>query len=117
MSKNQQSVLQAALVGSMAPEGDVAVPARARSASFASAVSDLNVGDQPAARVQQIDPMMTIRDAMADMSMMSEKLRNSVQSSVNQAKRRVPGSEYSIEIADIKTKSGMYLLALVHRTA
>jgi hypothetical protein len=117
MSKNQQSVLQAALVGSMAPEGDVTPPPRARSASFASAVSDLNVGDQPAARVQQIDPTLPIGDAIAQVSALSEKLRNSVQSSVNQAKRRVPGSEYSIEIADIKTKSGMYLLALVHRTA
>jgi predicted RNA-binding protein with TRAM domain len=117
MSKNQQSVLQAALVGSMAPEGDVAVPARARSASFASAVSDLNVGDQPAARVQQIDPTLPIGEAIALAPSLSEKLRNSVQSSVNQAKRRVPGSEYSVEITDIKTKSGMYLLALVHRTA
>lgn len=117
MSKNQQSVLQAALVGSMAPEGDVALPQRARSASFASMVADLNVGDQPAARVQQIDPSTPIGDAIASVSEMSEKLRNSVQSSVSQAKRRLPGSDYSIEITDIKTKSGMYLLALVHRTA
>lgn len=117
MSKNQQSVLQAALVGSMAPEADVSIPARARSASFASMVADLNVGDQPAARVQQIDPALPIGEAIALVSSMSEKLRNSVQSSVNQAKRRAPGSEYSIEIADVTVKSGMYLLALVHRTA
>ena len=117
MSKNQQSVLQAALVGSMAPEGDVALPQRARSASFASMVADLNVGDQPAARVQQVPDDLSVCDALAIMSTMSEKLRNSVQSSVNQAKRRVPGSEYSIEITDIKMKSGLYVLALVHRTA
>jgi hypothetical protein len=101
----------------MGPESDVAQPARVRSSSFASTVADLNVGDQPAARVQQIDPTMPVGDAIASVSELAEKLRNSVQSSVSQAKRRLPGSDYSIEITDIKTKSGMYLLALVHRTA
>lgn len=117
MSSKQQAILSAALVAAMGPEADVAPPPRARSASFASAVADLNVGDQPAARVQQIDPSLPIGEAIALVSSLAEKLRNSVQSSVNQAKRRLPGSEYSIEIADIKIKSGMYLLALVHRTA
>lgn len=117
MSSKQQSVLSAALVAAMGPESDVTQPTRARSASFASAVADLNVGDQPAARVHQIDPSLPVGDAIASTPALAEKLRNSVQSSVNQAKRRVPGSEYSVEITDIKTKSGMYLLALVHRTA
>lgn len=113
--KNQ--VLNAALVGAMSPEADVLPPARARSSSFASTVADLNVGDPPASKVQLIDPTITIDDALKGMSEMSERLRGSVTSSVSQAKRKVPGSEYSIEIMDIKGKSGMYLLALVHRTA
>lgn len=116
MSAKQQ-VLTAALVGAMSPEADVAPPARARSSSFASTVADLNVGDPPAAKVQLIDPTTPIGDALSGMSEMSERLRNSVTSSVSQAKRRLPGSDFSVEITDIKTKSGMYLLALVHRTA
>lgn len=116
MSAKQQ-VLTAALVGAMSPEADVAPPARARSSSFASTVADLQVGDAPAAKVQLIDSTTTIGDALAAMSDMSEKLRNSVTSSVSQAKRRIPGSDFSVEITDIKTKSGIYLLALVHRVA
>jgi hypothetical protein len=117
MSSKQQSVLSAALVAAMGPESDVAQPPRARSSSFASMVADMNVGDQPVARVQQVPDDLSIGDALAIMSSMSEKLRNSVQSAVYQAKRRLPGSDYSIEITDIKMKSGLYILALVHRIA
>lgn len=116
MSKNDQ-ILNAALVGAMSPEADVLPPARVRSASFASTVADMAPLDPPAARVQAIGTNVTIGDAIAGMSEASERLRNSVTSSVAQAKRRNPGNEYSVEITPITTKSGMYLLALVHRTA
>lgn len=115
-TKKQSEVLSAALVGAMAPEGDVTIPTRIRAYSFAASVTDLNVGDQPAAKVQLIDPATPIGDAINGVTALSDKLRNSVQSTVNQAKRRVPGAEYSIEISDVMMKSGMYLLALVHRT-
>jgi hypothetical protein len=116
MSKNSQ-VLNAALVSAMSPESDVPPPARARSASFASSVADLRMGDAPASKVMQIDRSLTIDAALEQMSETAERFRSSITSSVQQAKRRCPGAEYSIEISDIKIKSGMYLLALVHRTA
>lgn len=116
MSAKQQ-VLAAAIVGAMSPETDIAPPPRARAFSFNAAVADMEVGDMPAARVVQIDPTTTIGDAKAEMSAMADKLRNSVTSAVSSAKRRIPGSDFSVEITEINIKSGMYLLALVHRTA
>jgi len=115
MSAKQQ-VLAAAIVGAMSPESDIVAPPRTRAFSFNAAVADMQVGDMPAARVVQIDPTMAIGDALAEMSTQADKLRNSVTSATSQAKRRIPGSDYSVEIADIKLKSGLYLLALVHRT-
>lgn len=116
MSAKQQ-VLAAALVGAMSPESDIAAPPRTRAFSFNAAVADMQVGDMPAARVVQIDPDTTIGDAKAAMSEQADKLRNSVTSAVSQAKRRIPGADYSVEITEINIKSGLYLLALVHRTA
>lgn len=101
----------------MCPESDVSKPARTRSASFASVVADLLVGGDPAAKAMALNPNMTIEQVAAQKPQLSERLRNSVQSSVNQAKRRVPGSEYSIEISDITLKSGVYLIAVVSRNA
>jgi hypothetical protein len=101
----------------LCPESDVAQPTRARSASFASAVADLKVGGEPAAKTMRLDPAMTVADLATARPALSEKLRNTAQSSVSQAKRRVPGAEFSIEICDLTAKSGMYLIALVSRTA
>lgn len=116
MSAKQQ-LLNAAMVGAMSPESDIATPPRARTYSFATAVTDMQMGDAPVSRVVQIDPDTSIADALTTMSEASEKLRNAVGSSVSSAKRRNPGADYSIEISDIKLKTGLYLLALVHRTA
>jgi hypothetical protein len=101
----------------MCPEPDVSKPARTRSASFSSVVADLLVGGDPAAKVMALNPNLTIEQLTAQKPELSEKLRNAVQSSVNQAKRRVPGSQYSIEISDIALKSGVYLVAVVTRNA
>lgn len=116
MSAKQQ-ILNAALVGAMSPESDIAAPPRARVFSFSAAVADLEIGDAPASRVVKIDDDQSIADALAGLAGVSEKLRNNVGSAVSSAKRRNPGSDFSIEITDIKIKSGLYLLALVHRTA
>lgn len=116
-AKQDSNVVAKALAGAMSAEADVTPPARSRSSSFASTVSDLNVGDAPAAKVLVVDPSLTISDALHQMSEAGERLRNSVTSSVAQARRRNPGAEFSVEITDIKTKSGIYLLALIHRTA
>lgn len=115
MSAKQQ-ILNAALVGAMSPESDIAAPPRSRVFSFSAAVADLEVGDMPASRVVKLDGELTLDEAMASITAVSEKLRNSLASAVSAAKRRNPGSDFSIEITDIKIKSGLYLLALVHRT-
>lgn len=117
MAKAEQQVVSKALAAAMCPEGDVAPPTRARSSSLASAIADLNVGGDPASKVVALNPKLTIEEITASRASASERLRNTVQGSVNQAKRRVPGAEYSIEISDLTTKSGMYLIALVSRNA
>lgn len=117
MAKAEQVVVGKALAAAMCPETDVAPPTRARSASLASAIADLAVGGDPASKATKLDPALTIEEITATKSQLSERLRNAVQSSVNQAKRRVPGAEFSIEINDLTTKSGMYLVALVSRNA
>lgn len=102
----------------MCAEPDVAQPSRARSASFASAVSDLKVGGDPAAKVATVERGLTIEEAIASKPELSERLRNSVMSSVTQAKRKLGGkAEFSVEIIDITSKSGVYLIALVFRNA
>lgn len=117
MAKAEQVVIGKAMVAAMSPETDVPPPSRARSASLASAIADLTVGGDPASKVAKCDPALTFERYTSQKSQLNERLRNTVQSSVNQAKRRVPGAEYSIEINDLITKSGMYLVALVSRTA
>lgn len=116
MSAKQQ-LLNAALVGALSPESDIAAPPRSRVFSFSAAVADMEVGDMPVTRVVKIDDDQSVADALAGLAGVADKLRNSVGSAVTQAKRRIPGSDFSIEINDIKIKSGLYLLALVHRTA
>lgn len=113
---NKQHVLTAALVGAMAPDTDIVAPSRARSFSFASAVASINVGDMPAARVVKIDGEFTIEQANAVIATETEKLRGSVASAVSQARRKNPGAEYSIETEPVLLRSGVYILALVHRT-
>jgi hypothetical protein len=116
-SKPNTESLARITAAALCPEPDVVVPPRARSASFASAVADLKIGGDPAAKVMRMDPAMTVAELAAARSSLAEKLRNTAQSSVNQAKRRLPGTEYSIEVCDLACKSGLYLIALVSRNA
>lgn len=115
MSKHQQ-ILHAAMVGAMAPETDIPTPSRARAFSFASAVASINLGDMPAAKVVKISNDLSIEAANASISTETEKLRGSVASAVNQARRRNPGAEYSIETEAVFMRSGLYIIALIHRT-
>jgi hypothetical protein len=115
--KASDAALSKVATAVLCPEPDVAQPTRARSASFASAVADLKVNGEPAAKTMRLDPAMAVADLATARPALSEKLRNTAQSSVSQAKRRVPGAEFSIEITDLAAKSGMYLIALVSRTA
>lgn len=116
MSKHQQ-ILGAALVGAMAPDTDIPVPSRARAFSFASAVASINVGDMPAARVVKIDNSLSVEEANASITSETDKLRSSVASAVNQAKRKNPNAAYTIETETVLMRSGVYIIALVHRNA
>jgi hypothetical protein len=102
----------------LCPEDQVQQPARARSSSFASVVADLKVGDHPAAKAIALNPTVTIEQTKALMPELSERLRNTVQSSVKQAKKRLGGTaEFSVEIVEVNTKSGLLLTAYVTRNA
>ena len=114
MNKKIKTAVAAAMMGA---EADVSPPTRARSSSFASMVLDLNVGDQPASRVVQLDLEESVENTVERLKENRDKLRNTVTSAVSQAKRRNPGSEYSIEVGDFMLISGIYVVAMVRRTA
>ena len=114
MNKKIKTAVAAAMMGA---ESDVAPPSRARSSSFASMVLDLNVGDQPASRVVQMEEADSIAWTMGTLKEQRDKLRNTVTSAVSQAKRRNPGAEYSIEVGDFMLISGIYVVAMVRRIA
>jgi len=121
MSRTKPEVIGRALAAAHCPEPDVAPPARARSASFASAVSDLKVGGEPAAKAMRLDPNLTIEEVAQARATLGEKLRNSVTPAVRRAIDRLAKDDvtatFSIEIGDMTLKSGMYLVALVTRNS
>lgn len=90
---------------------------RTQAGSFATMIAEMQVGDQPASRVAERDPGQSVDYTMATLKDGRDKLRNAVTSSVAQAKRRVPGAEYSIEVFDAMAPSGIYIIALVWRIA
>lgn len=114
MNKKVTNAVKAAMMGA---EAGVLPPTRARASSFASAVFDLEVGDQPASRVIQLDAAGTVAEHMADLAEQREKLRGSVTSAVSQAKRRNPDAQYSIEVTNFLGAFGIMIAALVRRTA
>lgn len=97
-------------------ETDVAVPSRVRAYSFASMLVDMHVGAPPACRAALVDATAapTFADAITSTK---ERLRDGVQSSINQAKRRNPGSSYSIECVATVSLEGVTVVAMVRRTA
>lgn len=97
-------------------ETDVAVPSRARASSFTSTLTDMGVGAAPACRALLVDA--SVAPVFADaITLTKERLRDGVQSSINQAKRRIPGSSYSIECVACVSLEGVIIVALVRRTA
>jgi len=116
-NKANAQTAHAVLTAMLGSEQGVTPPARNRSSSFASLVADLNVGDSPASRVIELAHTTSIGDAVEQLPALREKLRNSVTSAVSAARRRVPGSDFSIEVGNLMMNSGMYVVALVRRTA
>lgn len=97
-------------------ETDVAVPSRTHASSFASTLVSMSVGAAPACRALLVDA--SAAPAFADaVTLTKERLRDGVQSSINQAKRRLPGSAYSIECVAMVSQEGPMVVALVRRTA
>jgi hypothetical protein len=117
--KPQASTLAKLAVGMSDIADDVLPPSRARSHSFASVLADMKIGDTPSCRAMEV-PMDTTQDGFdmkAALTEAKERLRNNVQSSVNQAKRRVEGAAYSVECKELVADTGLYIIALVRRTA
>lgn len=98
-------------------EAGVSEPSRRRSSSFASQITDLTDIGHVAARVQPFPSDWSMDDISANMSDMREKLRNNIAPSVRQAKNRVPGADYSVEVTSFAATTKMYVIALVTRTA
>lgn len=119
MTKTNKDIVSKVALAMADPVDDVPVPSRVRSSSFASMLCDLRIGDAPLARVLPLDPtdialFTDMRDAL---NATKDRLRNNVQSSINQAKRREEGAGYSVECKEQLFDSGIFVVALVRRTA
>lgn len=116
MSK-QKDIATKALAAVMGAESGVSVPTRARSSSFASVIGDLRVGDAPAVRAIAIDSTLSVADALAAIPEEAERLRNTITSAVARAKTRNEGSDYTVESAQMVTKSSVYVALIITRIA
>lgn len=119
MKKTSKDVLSKVALAMADPVSDVPVPSRVRSSSFASMLCDLRIGDTPLARVQPVEVVdITQHGDMRDaLNAAKDRHRNNVQSSINQAKRREPSAGYSVECKEQLFDSGIFIVALVRRTA
>lgn len=118
MSKKLKKDLAQQMMGAVLGAEDVAKPARNRSSSFTSMLVDMPVGGQPLSRILQIDQTLTLAEVNKDLlSSQREALRNGVSSCISAAKRRSEGSEYSTEVVELLTSSGVYIVAIVKRLA
>lgn len=119
MTKLNKEILGKVAVAMADPVDDVPVPTRVRSSSFASMLCDLRIGDSPLARVLPVEVVdITQHGDMRDaLNAAKDRLRNNVQSSINQAKRREDGAGYSVECKEQLFDSGVFVVALVRRTA
>lgn len=116
MSQSRKSVQSKLLAAVGGTEADVSLPSRARASSFTSTLVDLKVGADPACKVVSLGADIKM-EALADtLAAEKERLRNNVTSSISAAKRRIEGSQYSIECTHFMCNSGVYVAALVTRT-
>lgn len=98
------------------PDPVIAEPTARRSTSFATQVTELEVGES-VSRVSPIPDTMSLHELQQAMPTMRQALRNNTTPSVRQAMARTAG-EYRIEVADTRTASDrFYLVAIVTRTA
>lgn len=115
MARNTKVVtkISAALA---APEDGVAEPTRRRSGSFTAAIIDLEVGET-ASRATRLPVHYTLEQVVEDMATHKESFRNAITASVRNARNKT-GATYMIEVVDTLTaQRGLYLIALVTRTA
>jgi len=119
MTKPQNSVASKVALAMGDIVGDVAVPSRTRSSSFASMLVDQRVGDLPVARTMPVETadLTQYGDLKSALIELKDKLRNNVQSSINQAKRRCEGASYSVECKEQLFDSGIVIVALIRRVA
>lgn len=117
MTKARKAVIDQVAVALTGVEADVPVPSRERAYSFASALANMRVGDAPACRALPVDVQDYAADAHAALVNAKATLRNNVQASINQARRRVEGAGYSVECVPVITDGGIAIVAFVRRTA
>lgn len=92
----------------IAPQG------RTLANSFASQVAALSPGEC-AMRGTPLDVRMALFEVQGKLSVMKERLRDSVGSSVREARKRT-GGEYKISITDmIAPDNKLYIIAIVNR--
>lgn len=110
------NIASKALAGIMSAEAGVTPPRVARSSSFASVIADLRVGGDPASRAIQIDPSLSLEQAIAMIPELSAKLRNNVSPAVTRQTVRT-GAEFTTEVGTLTTRQGMYVVAVITRVA
>jgi hypothetical protein len=119
MNKPSKDVLSKTALAMGDVVNDVAVPSRTRSSSFASMLVDQRVGDLPLARTMPVETadLTQYGDMKSALNELKDKLRNNVQSSINQAKRRDGTAAFSVECKEQLFDSGIIIIALIRRVA
>lgn len=119
MSKDQSKVASKVALAMGDVVADVAIPSRTRSSSFASMLVDQRIGDAPLSRVLPVETadLTQYGDMKSALNELKDKLRNNVQSSINQARRRSEGASYSVECKEQLFDSGIIIVALIRRVA
>lgn len=97
------------------PDEDVLVPEPARAPSFTAAVAALGLGET-ASKALRLNGKQPLEFALSSLAREKEALRNSVNSSVREARKR-SSSEYTVELTETITGKSLFILALVTRTA
>lgn len=101
----------------MTPDETKRKPRGPRLSSFNASVLDLDVGESTS-KIRVVDSTTTVERLAAELPMIREQVRNSTTPAVTNAKSKIAGSRYSIEVADLMTPTGrLFVCAIVTREA
>lgn len=98
------------------PDTGIDPPSKRNPNSLTSLIASLRVGEC-ASRVEALDSNMSVRDMALTVGEIKSTLRNNVAPSVRNARQRVAGSEFTVEVAELVTPAGsLYVVAIITRT-